>query len=64
VMGLPGKPDGMTGAEVEKYYGDGRIREIADTVRAMYSTRIGYGSDMNCFAGDCRMATSRQARPS
>src|SRR6516162_4780196 len=27
VMGLPGKPDGMTGAEVEKYYRDGHIRE-------------------------------------
>jgi predicted PolB exonuclease-like 3'-5' exonuclease len=26
VMGLPGKPDGMTGAEVEKYYRDGHIR--------------------------------------
>jgi 3'-5' exonuclease len=30
VMGLPGKPDGMNGAEVEKYFRDGRIREIAD----------------------------------
>jgi predicted PolB exonuclease-like 3'-5' exonuclease len=30
VMGLPGKPDGMTGAEVEKYYRDGHIREIAE----------------------------------
>jgi 3'-5' exonuclease len=30
VMGLPGKPDGMSGGEVEKYYGEGRIREIAD----------------------------------
>jgi predicted PolB exonuclease-like 3'-5' exonuclease len=29
-MGLPGKPDGMTGAGVEKYYRDGHIREIAD----------------------------------
>ena len=29
-MGLPGKPDGMTGAEVEKYYRDGHIREIAE----------------------------------
>jgi predicted PolB exonuclease-like 3'-5' exonuclease len=28
VMGLPGKPDG--GAEVEKYYRDGHIREIAE----------------------------------
>ena len=30
VMGLAGKPDGMTGAEVEKYYRDGHLREIAD----------------------------------
>jgi len=28
-MGLQGKPDGMSGGEVEKYYRDGRIREIA-----------------------------------
>src|SRR5271165_3918942 len=31
VMGLPGKPDGMSGAEVEKYYRDGHIREIRNT---------------------------------
>jgi predicted PolB exonuclease-like 3'-5' exonuclease len=30
VMGLPGKPDGMSGNEVEKYYRDGRIAEIAE----------------------------------
>jgi len=30
VMGLPGKPDGMSGAEVEKFYRDGHIREIAE----------------------------------
>jgi predicted PolB exonuclease-like 3'-5' exonuclease len=29
-MGLPGKPNDMTGAEVEKYYRDGHIREIAE----------------------------------
>jgi predicted PolB exonuclease-like 3'-5' exonuclease len=29
-MGLPGKPDGMTGAKVEKYYRDGHVREIAE----------------------------------
>jgi predicted PolB exonuclease-like 3'-5' exonuclease len=29
VMGLQGKPDGMSGGEVEKYYRDGRIGEIA-----------------------------------
>ena len=30
VMGLPGKPDGISGADVERYYRDGRIREIAE----------------------------------
>jgi len=30
VMGLPGKPVGIIGAEVEKYFRDGHIREIAD----------------------------------
>jgi len=30
VMGLPGKPEGISGAEVEKYYSDGHIREIAE----------------------------------
>lgn len=30
VMGLPGKPDGISGVEVEAYYRDGRIREIAE----------------------------------
>jgi 3'-5' exonuclease len=29
VMGLPGKPDGISGAEVEKYYRDGYISKIA-----------------------------------
>jgi predicted PolB exonuclease-like 3'-5' exonuclease len=30
VMGLPGKPNGMSGADVEQFYWDGRIGEIAD----------------------------------
>jgi 3'-5' exonuclease len=30
VMGLPGKPDGIRGEDVERYHRDGRIREIAD----------------------------------
>jgi hypothetical protein len=28
VMGLPGKPDGISGEEIEKYYRDGHIREL------------------------------------
>jgi predicted PolB exonuclease-like 3'-5' exonuclease len=30
IMGLPGKPGGIHGAEVEKYYREGRIKDIAD----------------------------------
>ena len=30
IMGLPGKPDDIDGGEVEKYFQEGRIREIAD----------------------------------
>ena len=30
VMGLPGKPAGITGADVEKFVGEGRIKEVAD----------------------------------
>jgi 3'-5' exonuclease len=29
-MGLPGKPGDISGSEVEKYYRDGRIHEIAE----------------------------------
>jgi predicted PolB exonuclease-like 3'-5' exonuclease len=30
VMGLPGKPDAINGADVDRYFCEGRIREIAD----------------------------------
>lgn len=30
VMGLPGKPDGIDGGEVEKYFHDGRIQDVAN----------------------------------
>ena len=30
IMGLPGKPDSMDGTEVEPYFLDGKIKEIAD----------------------------------
>jgi predicted PolB exonuclease-like 3'-5' exonuclease len=30
VMGLPGKPDGIDGGEVERYFRESRIREIAE----------------------------------
>lgn len=30
IMGLPGKPDDIKGGEVERYFREGRINEIAD----------------------------------
>ena len=30
VMGLPGKPDGISGGDVERYFRESRIQEIAD----------------------------------
>jgi 3'-5' exonuclease len=30
IMGLPGKPEGMDGTEVEQYFLEGKIKEIAD----------------------------------
>jgi 3'-5' exonuclease len=30
VMGLPGKPDGIAGGDVERYFREGRIQEVAD----------------------------------
>jgi 3'-5' exonuclease len=30
IMGLPGKPDGIDGGQVEKYFREGRIKEIAE----------------------------------
>ena len=34
IMGLDGKPNGMTGADVDAYYRAGRIKEIADYCRS------------------------------
>ena len=33
-MGLPGKPDSIDGTEVERYFLDGKIKEIADYCEA------------------------------
>jgi predicted PolB exonuclease-like 3'-5' exonuclease len=30
IMGLPGKPDGIDGSQVPRYFREGRIKEIAD----------------------------------
>jgi 3'-5' exonuclease len=30
IMGMPGKPDGIDGDEVDKYFREGKIKEIAE----------------------------------
>lgn len=30
IMGLPGKPEGIDGSEVERYFIEGRVKEVAD----------------------------------
>jgi hypothetical protein len=61
-MGLPGKPDGISGSEVEKYYRDGHIREIAEYARAMCSIPIEFGCGMNSFEDGYQRLSSRRAR--
>jgi len=50
VMGLPGKPDGISGAEVEKYYRDGHIREIAAYYKSdvVNTYRVWLRYDLSC----------------
>ena len=62
VMGLPGKPDGMTGAEVENTTATAISVRLRSTARVRFSTLIGSGSDMNCFGADCPIPNFRQAR--
>jgi hypothetical protein len=33
IMGMQGKPDGIDGGQVEKYFREGRVKEIADYLR-------------------------------
>jgi predicted PolB exonuclease-like 3'-5' exonuclease len=64
-MGLPGKPDSMTGAEVEKYYYDGHIRQITDYCESdvLNAYRVwlrGFGT--NYFAASPLMSSFRPAK--
>jgi predicted PolB exonuclease-like 3'-5' exonuclease len=61
-MGLPGKPDGMSGGEVENYYREGRIREIAEYCESDVVNTYRVCCAMSCSAGDCLMLHSRLAK--
>jgi predicted PolB exonuclease-like 3'-5' exonuclease len=72
VMGLPGKPDGMSGVEVEKYYRDGRICDIAEycesdvvntyRVWLRYELFRGRLSDIEFRSSEVRLAKFIKAR--
>ena len=47
VMGLPGKPNGLTGADVEQFYRMGAFARLPITARPMWSIPIGSGCAMN-----------------
>jgi 3'-5' exonuclease len=49
VIGLPGKPDGISGAELERYYRDGHIREIAEYCESDVVKPTGFGCATNFF---------------
>jgi hypothetical protein len=51
----------MRGDEVEKYYRDGHIREIAEYCESVFSTPIGCGCAMNFFADGFLMPTFMRA---
>jgi 3'-5' exonuclease len=55
IMGLPGKPDGIDGSEVEKFHTTkARSRRSRSTARATWSTPIGCGSGTSYFGEGCR----------
>ena len=52
VMGLPGKPDSIGGADGERYCREGRIAEVAAYCETDVVKPIASGCGMNCFADD------------
>jgi predicted PolB exonuclease-like 3'-5' exonuclease len=49
-MGLPGKPAGVQGKDVDRYYREGRIQEIADYCEGDVVNAYQNGCDTSCFA--------------
>ena len=50
-MDLPGKPEGIDGADVERYFLEGRIKEIADYCETDFSTPIEFWLRYELFRG-------------
>jgi 3'-5' exonuclease len=72
VRGLPGKPKGIDGGEVERYFHEGRIKEIADycetdvvsTYRVWLRYELFRGTlSQDAFeASECKLANFMNAR--
>ena len=62
IMGLPGKPDSMAGAEVERYFSMARSRKLPTIVKVMSSTPIAFGYDTSCFGASYPMSHSKRAK--
>ena len=43
IMGMPGKPGGIDGTDVEPYFLEGKIKEIAEYCETDVITHIGFG---------------------
>jgi len=60
-MGLPGKPKGFDGSEVERYFREGKIKEIADycetDVVRTYRVGLRYELFPGTLSGDAFEAT-------
>jgi len=50
VMGLPGKPKGFDGGEMEHYFREGKIKEVADYCETDVINTYQCGCGTNCFA--------------
>ena len=61
-MGLPGKPDGMSGEEIEKYYRGGHIREIAEYCESDVLNTYRVWLRYEPFVGGYLMLNFRQAK--
>ena len=60
VMGLPGKPKGFDGSEVESYYREGKLKEIAEYCETdVVGTQVWL---RYCFAGRSARRSRRASR--
>jgi hypothetical protein len=49
IMGMSGKPEGIDGGDVERFYLEGRSRRLLIIARPTWSTLTAFGSATSCF---------------